>query len=99
MLTIGLTIYGTVALAYGATMILRAPFHDRRDELIDVYDRVLLVTVGLIAIAAWPILVPVYASGWLGNAEARGVYRQIETRRHEAWVQVRRLIAARGTVR
>lgn len=97
MLAIGLTIYGAIAVAYAATMLMTARPRGRREMLLDGYDRVILGAVGVAASAAWIVLVPIYAACWLGTDDARRVHARLESRVALLRRRVLKLAGARGT--
>lgn len=96
MLAIGLTIYGAIAVAYAAALIMSPRPRGRSEMLLDGYDRLLLGAVGALASAAWILLVPVYAAGWLGTDEARRARGRLERRLALVGSRVLKLAGARG---
>lgn len=97
MLAIMFAVYALITLAFAASAVTGAPQPRRSDELIDGYDLALLALIGVVASAAWPLLLPVYAAGWLGSAEARRVYQTAGARWDRVRGWTRRLYGLRGT--
>lgn len=97
MLIIGLTTYVLVSLAFGVALIRAPRPHRRSEQLFDGYDRALLAATGVAASTAWPLLLPIYAAGWLGSAEAARLYRRADARWQELQGRVLRLVRLRRT--
>lgn len=97
MLAIVLCAYGVVALGFMAGAVRIEPVRRRGEDMIDGYDRATLVIVAVLSSAAWPVLLPVYATGWLGSAEARRVYRAAGARWSRVRGWTRRLYGFRRT--
>jgi hypothetical protein len=97
MLVIVFAVYALVAIAFAARAVSGAPQPRRTDELIDGYDRALLAFVAVVSSAAWPLLLPFYAAGWLGSADARRVYHAAGARWDRVRGWTRRLYGLRGT--
>lgn len=96
MLIAALTAYTIVALAYLLVTMSGDPPR-RRSRLADEWqDRLLLAAVAVAASAAWALLVPLYAKGWLGSEQARQVHLRVNSHVTGLRRRVRRLGELRG---